>query len=82
VKIISEPGTTLAVSRSRKYRNLRRATQPYTPKYSILHNNCHENLKSYIALTGWALYLRRNMFHVKYELVSYIPEDAFFIVTA
>jgi hypothetical protein len=34
-----------------------------------------ENLKSYIALTGWALWQRRNVFPVRYELGSYIQED-------
>jgi hypothetical protein len=34
-----------------------------------------ENLKSYIALTGWTLYRRRNVSPVKYELGFYIPED-------
>jgi hypothetical protein len=37
--------------------------------------NRRENLKSYIALTGWALYVRRNVSPVKYELGFYIPED-------
>jgi hypothetical protein len=27
----------------------------YTPEDDILHSHCRENLKSYIALTGWAL---------------------------
>jgi hypothetical protein len=34
-----------------------------------------KKLKSYIALTGWALYRRCNIFLVKYELGFYIPED-------
>jgi hypothetical protein len=46
----------------------------YVPEEDILHNRRRENLKSYIALTGWALYRRRNMFPVKYELGYYIPE--------
>jgi hypothetical protein len=41
----------------------------------ILHGNRRENLKSYIALTGWALQLRRNVSPVRYELGFYIPED-------
>jgi hypothetical protein len=27
----------------------------YIPEDGILHSHRHENLKSYIALTGWAL---------------------------
>jgi hypothetical protein len=27
----------------------------YIPEDGILHSHCHENLKSYIALTGWFL---------------------------
>jgi hypothetical protein len=27
----------------------------YIPEDDILHSHCRENLKSYIALTGWAL---------------------------
>jgi hypothetical protein len=34
-----------------------------------------ENLKSYIALTGWTLWKRRNKSPVKYELGFYIPEE-------
>jgi hypothetical protein len=47
----------------------------YIPEDGILHCHCLENLKSYIALTGWALYRRRNVFPVGYELGFYIPED-------
>jgi hypothetical protein len=35
-----------------------------------------ENLKSYIALTGWGLWRRHNLYPVRYELGFYIPEDA------
>jgi hypothetical protein len=31
------------------------ATRHGIPKGSILHSHHHENLKSYVALTGWAL---------------------------
>jgi hypothetical protein len=31
--------------------------------------------ESYIELTGWALYLRRNVFPVRYELDFNIPEN-------
>jgi hypothetical protein len=33
------------------------------------------NLKSYIALTGWAVERRRNVSPVRYKLGSYFPED-------
>jgi hypothetical protein len=48
----------------------------YVPEDDILHSHRCENLKSYIALTGWTLYRRRNVSPVKYDLVSYIPEVA------
>jgi hypothetical protein len=47
----------------------------YIPEDDIVHSHRHENLKSYIALTGCAMYRRRNAFLVKYELGFYIPED-------
>jgi hypothetical protein len=47
----------------------------YIPEYGILRSHRHENLKSYMALTGWNLYQRRNVFAVRYELGFYIPED-------
>jgi hypothetical protein len=47
----------------------------YIPEDDILHSHCRENLKSYIALTGWTLWWRRNVSPVKYELGFYIPED-------
>jgi hypothetical protein len=43
----------------------------------ILHSHCRENVKSYIALTGWGLQRRSNVFPVRYELGSYIPIDGF-----
>jgi hypothetical protein len=46
----------------------------YIPE-DILHSCCRENLKSYIALTGWTLSWRRYVSPVKYELGFYIPED-------
>jgi hypothetical protein len=45
------------------------------PEDGILHSHRRETLKSYIASTGWALQLRRNVFPVKYGLGFYIPED-------
>jgi hypothetical protein len=47
----------------------------YIPEDAILHSHCRENIKSYIALTGWALQLRRKVFPVKYELRFSNPED-------
>jgi hypothetical protein len=44
------------------------------PEGDILHTHCRENLKSYIALTGWALQRRRNVSPVRYELGFHIPE--------
>jgi hypothetical protein len=34
---------------------LTRTTLRNIPEDSILHSHCRENLKSYIALTGWTL---------------------------
>jgi hypothetical protein len=47
----------------------------HIPEDGILHSHRSENLKSYIALTGWAPCRRRNMSHVRYELGFCIPED-------
>jgi hypothetical protein len=47
----------------------------YIPEDDILHSHRREHLKSYIALTGWTLWWRRNMSPVRYELGVYIPED-------
>jgi hypothetical protein len=47
----------------------------YIPEDGILHSHCRENLKSYIALTVWALQRRCNVFLVMYELGLYIPGD-------
>jgi hypothetical protein len=54
---------------------LTRATRRNITKDGILHSHRRETLKSYIALTGLALYRRRNVFPVRYELGVYIPED-------
>jgi hypothetical protein len=48
----------------------------YIPEDDILYSQRRENLKSYIALTGWTLYRRRNVSPARYELGLYIPEDA------
>jgi hypothetical protein len=52
---------------------LTRATRYHIPEESIHHSHRRENLKSYIAFTGWAVYRRRNMFPVRYVLGFYIP---------
>jgi hypothetical protein len=54
---------------------LTRATRANIPEGAILHSHHRENLKSYIALTGWTLKWRRNVSPVKYEQGFYIPED-------
>jgi hypothetical protein len=55
---------------------LTRATRRNIAEDDILHSHRLENLKSYIALTGWTLKWRRNVSTVKYELGFYIPEDS------
>jgi hypothetical protein len=50
---------------------LTRTTLRHITEDDILHND----IKSYIALTGWAPYQRCNVSPVKYELGFYIPED-------
>jgi hypothetical protein len=47
----------------------------YFPEDDIHHSHRRENLKSSIALTGWALQQRRDVSPVNYELGFYIPED-------
>jgi hypothetical protein len=47
----------------------------YIPEDGILHSHRSENLKSYIALTGWTLQWRRNMSPARYELGFYTLED-------
>jgi hypothetical protein len=61
---------------------LTRATNLRIPKDGFLHSHPFEHLKSYIALTGWTLKQRCNVFPVKYELVLYIPETEFFFIIA
>jgi hypothetical protein len=57
-------------------------TQRDIPEDGLLHSHHRENLNSYVALTGWALYRRRNMFPLRYELVFLTQKTAFFIVIA
>jgi hypothetical protein len=86
VKRIGELGTTLAVTNSRS--TLRRNDGGDTflqnagsdknhaaSEDSILHSHLSENLKSDIALIGWALYRSCNVSPVRYVLGFYIPED-------
>jgi hypothetical protein len=47
----------------------------YILENGILHSHRRGNLKSYIALTGWARKLRSKVFPMRYELGVYIPED-------
>jgi hypothetical protein len=54
---------------------LTRTTRLHIPEGDILHSHCRENLKSYIALTGWILWWRSNVSPEKYELGFYIQED-------
>jgi hypothetical protein len=60
-----------------------RATRRNIPDEGILRSHRRENFKSYIALAGWALQQRRNVFPVRYELDSFMSQKtAFLIVTA
>jgi hypothetical protein len=52
-----------------------KATRRNIPEDGILNSHRRGNLKSYIALTSWALKRRRNVSPVKYELGLYIPGD-------
>jgi hypothetical protein len=54
---------------------LTRARLCNIPEDGFLHSYHRENLKSYIALTGWALYGRSNVSPMRYELRFCIPED-------
>jgi hypothetical protein len=47
---------------------LTRATRCNVPEGGILHSHRRETLKSYTALTGWALQWRRNVSPVKYDI--------------
>jgi hypothetical protein len=54
---------------------LTRTARRNIPEDDILHSPRRENLKYFIALTGWALSRRRNVSPVRYELGFYILED-------
>jgi hypothetical protein len=53
-----------------------RATRRNITQDGILHSHRRGNLKSYIALTDWALRRRCTVFPVRKELGFYFPEDA------
>jgi hypothetical protein len=56
VTIIGELETMMMeMIRSYETSVLTRTTRRNTPEDGILHSHRHENLKSYIALTGWTL---------------------------
>jgi hypothetical protein len=57
---------------------LTRATRRSIPKDDIIHSHRSENLKPYVALTGWALLRRRNVSPMRYEMGFYITEDGIF----
>jgi hypothetical protein len=61
--------------RSSQTSALTRATWRNIPEDGIIHSHHRENLRSYIELTGWALWQRDYVFHVRYEMGFYIPED-------
>jgi hypothetical protein len=65
----------MEATRSSDMSVLTRATRRNISEDGILHSHRRENLKSYIALTGWDLYWRHNMSPVRYELGFGIPED-------
>jgi hypothetical protein len=52
-----------------------RVTRRNIPENAILHSHRRENLKSYIALTGWTVQRKCNVSPVKYELGFYISVD-------
>jgi hypothetical protein len=52
------------------------------PEDDILHSYRHENLNSYIALTGWYLQRKCNGSPVNYELGFIFQKTTFLIVTA
>jgi hypothetical protein len=61
--------------RSSEMSVLTRATRRNILENGVFHSQLRKNLKSYLALTGWALQRRRNVSPVKYELGVCIAED-------
>jgi hypothetical protein len=76
-KVLSSPILTLMMEtiRSSKTSVLTRVTRRHIPEDDFLHSHRRENLKSYIALTGWDLLRRTNWVYIS-------QKEAFFIVTA
>jgi hypothetical protein len=68
---------TLEALHSSETSVLTRPTQRNIPEDGILHSHRRGNLKSYITLTGWAVWRRRNVSPVTYEVGFYISEDGF-----
>jgi hypothetical protein len=51
----SIPVTLMEALRSSETSVLTKATRCHIPEDDILHSHCRENLKSYIAFTGWTV---------------------------
>jgi hypothetical protein len=66
--------TRIGVLETKLAVNSNRRRQRNIPEDGILHSHRSKNLKSYIALTDWALQGRCNVFSVRYELGFYIQE--------
>jgi hypothetical protein len=60
---------------------LTRTVRPHISEDGI-HSHRRENLKSYLALTGWDLGRKSNVSPVRYELSFISQKTIFFIVTA
>jgi hypothetical protein len=73
---IGELETTLAATSTNA--SCEETTRRNIPEDGIFHSRRHGNLKSYIALTDWAQWRKRNVFPVRYELGFYIAEDGIF----
>jgi hypothetical protein len=72
---------TMEAIRSSESSVLTRATWRHIPEDGLLLSHRCEYLKSYIALTGWALYRRRNMFPLGMICVVIFQKTAILIVT-
>jgi hypothetical protein len=72
----------MEVISSRETSALIRAAWHYVPEDGFPLNHRHEDLKSYIALTGWALWRGSNVSPVRYKLGFIYQKTTYFIVTA